>query len=815
MQTARPAADTLRFLNEASLLLASSLEYEQTLNNVAGLLVPAFADWCTIDVLEPDGSINMVAVAHADPAKVEMAHELQRRYPSTVEAARWVTTPAPVLVPELTDEMLASTARDDAHLRILRALGLRSVIVVPLLARGRTLGAITLIHAEGQRRYDEADLPPIEELARMCAFAVDNARLYREAQHEIAERRRAEAEVERLNRDLKRRVEELQALLDVSPVGLAVAHDPTGRNIVPNPAFARMLGIPDERNVSKTSAESDALPFKILRGGVEVPPPELPMQYAAAHDVEIRGLEHEIVRDDGVRLTMLEYATPLHDESGRVRGVLGAFVDITALKQTEQALREESHTLETINRVNATLAAELDLNKLVQSVTDAGTELSGAEFGAFFYNVLNEEGEAYMLYALSGVPHEAFAGIPMPRNTAIFGPTFRGEGIIRLEDVTQDPRYGNNPPFAGMPEGHLPVRSYLAAPVTARSGDVLGGLFFGHSSPGVFTERAERIVTGIADQAAIAIENARLFHSARRELAERRRAEEQLKELNETLEQRVADRTTALAETNARLTAEVAERQRAEQALERTNTALLQSNRELQEFAYVASHDLREPLRKISSFADLLRQESSDRLDESGKRYLDRMQDAAIRMSGLISDLLSFSRIATQGQPFTPIDLNDVVAEVLSDLEVHIRDVKGTVEVGPLPTIEADATQMRQLFQNLIGNALKFHRKDVPPIVHVRAGDETGDGAGDGTDDGAYRLTVRDNGIGFEEKYLDRIFMPFQRLHGHNTYPGTGIGLAICRRIVERHHGDLTARSRPGEGTTFVVTLPVRHRAGT
>ncbi|SPB15494.1 multi-sensor Hybrid histidine Kinase [Caballeronia novacaledonica] len=208
---------------------------------------------------------------------------------------------------------------------------------------------------------------------------------------------------------------------------------------------------------------------------------------------------------------------------------------------TEQKLRDESRTLEILNRVGTAVAGELDLSRAVQVVVDAATELTGAAFGAFFYNVVDDKGAHYTLYTLSGVPKDTFAQFPMPRNTAVFGPTFGGEGIVRSDDITKDPRYGHNAPHHGMPKGHLAVCSYLAAPVVSRDGEVLGGLFFGHPAPGVFTERAERILTGIASQAAIAIDNARLFQAAQDEIAERTKAQDALHDLNETLERRVAD----------------------------------------------------------------------------------------------------------------------------------------------------------------------------------------------------------------------------------------------------------------------------------
>jgi GAF domain-containing protein len=194
--------------------------------------------------------------------------------------------------------------------------------------------------------------------------------------------------------------------------------------------------------------------------------------------------------------------------------------------KTTRSAEEEFRILE---RVGATLASGLDLQKTVQAATDAGRELSEAEFGAFFYKVIDHSGETYMLYTLSGVPREAFSKFPMPRNTAVFSQTFSGAGTLCFDDVTKDPRYGKNAPYYGKPPGHLPVHSYLAVPVISRSGEVLGGLFYGHSNVGVFTERAERLVEGIARQAAIAIDNARLFETAERAKAEAQANAEQLR----------------------------------------------------------------------------------------------------------------------------------------------------------------------------------------------------------------------------------------------------------------------------------------------
>ncbi len=248
---------------------------------------------------------------------------------------------------------------------------------------------------------------------------------------------------------------------------------------------------------------------------------------------------------------------------------------------------------------------------------------------------------------------------------------------------------------------------------------------------------------------------------------------------------------------------DISHRKQAEEELKAYAAKLEISNRELEDFAYVASHDLQEPLRKIRAFGDRLNSKYGDVLTDKGRDYLARMQNAAARMQTLIEDLLSFSRVTTKAQPYLPVNLKEVATAVVSDLEVRVEETGAKVEIGNLPTLDADALQMRQLFQNLISNALKFHKKDEPPAVKLEATRQ----------DNMYEIKVIDNGIGFEEKYSDRIFTIFQRLHGRSAYEGTGIGLAVCRRIVERHGGSITARSTPGEGATFIFTLPIRQNS--
>jgi signal transduction histidine kinase len=236
-----------------------------------------------------------------------------------------------------------------------------------------------------------------------------------------------------------------------------------------------------------------------------------------------------------------------------------------------------------------------------------------------------------------------------------------------------------------------------------------------------------------------------------------------------------------------------------DEALRKANHELGRSNHELEQFAYIASHDLQEPLRKVQAFSDRLATKYAHQLDSDGKLYIERMQDASGRMRVLIQDLLSYSRVKSSGQELVTVDLNKIVRDVVTDLEVRLEQSGGRVEVGVLPIIQADPLQMRQIFQNLIGNALKFKKPEVAPVVRVSSLELA---------QGLFEISIADNGIGFEQKYAERVFEVFQRLQGRSEYEGTGMGLAIVRKIVERHQGSIRAESEPGQGTHFIFRLP-------
>lgn len=308
------------------------------------------------------------------------------------------------------------------------------------------------------------------------------------------------------------------------------------------------------------------------------------------------------------------------------------------------------------------------------------------------------------------------------------------------------------------------------------------GMFVGRFEEKVHKVPIEQLnlISIILSNTAYAIENGSLFKHVQNQ--------------NLNLEQTVKERTQTLENKARQLKKEIKERTKIEEELKR-------SNQDLQDFASIASHDLQEPLRKVIMFGDRLNDQFSTEMNEKALGFLERMGNAASRMQILIDELLLYSRVGTKAEPFKKTNLETIVREVLSDLESRITRSGATIHMEALPIIEADGIQMRQLFQNLIGNALKFHKKDIPPEIMVR-------GSVNGSD--TCEILVKDNGVGFDEKYVQRIFKPFERLHGRSDYEGTGMGLAICKKIVERHGGSIQVESKLNEGCEFSITLPFK-----
>ena len=277
---------------------------------------------------------------------------------------------------------------------------------------------------------------------------------------------------------------------------------------------------------------------------------------------------------------------------------------------------------------------------------------------------------------------------------------------------------------------------------------------------------------------------------------------EELQKAHDVLEIRVTERTAELQRSNAQLRAEMEERKKAEEALRRRTNELARSNAELEQFAYIASHDLQEPLRMVSSYVQLLAKRYRGKLDQDADDFIGYASDGALRMQKLINDLLAYSRVGTRGKSFEEVNLEVALTQALGNLQLAIREKNAIVTHDPLPIAYGDSGQLTQVFQNLIDNAIKF-RSEEPPRVHVSARLERGECV----------CSVQDNGIGIAPEYLNRLFLLFQRLHTRKEYPGTGIGLAICKRIVERHEGKIWVESKPGEGSTFHFRIPTTQRS--
>lgn len=492
---------------------------------------------------------------------------------------------------------------------------------------------------------------------------------------------------------------------------------------------------------------------------------------------------------DGTFRPFLTRVVPIRDQSGDIVRWFGTNVDVSDRIRAEKQLREEGHNLEILNSIGSALSGELDLERVVQMVTDAGVDLTGARFGAFFYNVMDEKGESYMLYTLSGADRSQFERFGMPRNTKVFAPTFDGEGIVRSDDITKDARYGQNPPHRGMPKGHLPVRSYLAVPVVGRTGEVIGGLFFGHPEPAQFKERHERLMGGIAAQAAIAIDNARLFREAQREIEQRMKAERALTALNETLESRVRE--------------EIDRRSTAEEALRQS-----QKMETVGQLSGGIAHDFNNLLQVIHGNLSLL-QQSLPTDEAKWQRAVTNAITGTERAAGLTRRLLAFSR----RQPLDPrpVDINRLLADMS---ELLRRTLGETVKVEMDLTAsslaaEVDPNQLENSILNLAINA-----RDAMPeggtLAIATAAAEIGDEFlqlhPDAPPGDFVRLTVSDTGEGMNADTLARAIEPF--FTTKEVGRKTGLGLSMVYGFVRQSGGYFDLRSEIGDGTSVDLYLP-------
>ena len=486
--------------------------------------------------------------------------------------------------------------------------------------------------------------------------------------------------------------------------------------------------------------------------------------------------EHRLRRRDGEWRLFSIRAVPTFNANGVIHEWVGIHTDITEERATAEALRAESEALATLNRTGAVVASELDRERVVQQVTDAGVELTGADFGAFFYNVLDQAGESYTLYALAGAERSQFDAFGMPRATAVFHPTFVGAGVLRADDILVDPRYGQSEPHRGMPKGHLLVRSYLAVPVIARSGEVLGGLFFGHPEPGRFTERHERLVVGLAAQAAVAIDNARLF--------------EAVQQANETLETRVAERTAELTEAYEAL--------RQAQKMEAVG-----------QLTGGIAHDFNNLLTGITGSLDIVQRRIAAGRASEAERFISAAVTSANRAAALTHRLLAFSR----RQPLDPKPVN--ANRLVSSMEELLRRTLGEgiqmeiVTSGGLWATHCDPHQLENAVLNLCINARDAMPEGGKLTIETANShlDSTYAAKARDVRPGQYVcISVSDTGTGMSKDTMEKVFEPF-----FTTKPigqGTGLGLSMVYGFARQSDGYAKIYSEVGQGTTVKIYLP-------
>lgn len=655
-----------QFLSQAGKVLSSSLEYETTLSSVAKLAVPSFADWCSVDVVTPGGEIRRVTVEHADPSKVALAHEWSRRYPPREDDASRVAlrTGEPLLIEEVSDQMLQSRARDEEHLDMLRQIGVSSIIVVPMLAHGKTVGVITFVAAESRRRYRTSDLVLAEELAGRAATAVDNARLYQDVRESEERFRCAIAEAPN---PIMIHAEDGR-ILHLSNVWTTATG--YGADVLHNVQICTgLLCGANAEHVRRLLGET-------YMGGAR-----------AAQNIEI-----DIRTKGGETRTWVLSNALLGRLPNGTRVQISSAMDITERKRMEA----ESRLLAAIVTSSQDAIIGKDLNGLVTSWNKGAQTLFG-------YTAEEVLGKPIRMIALPERADE------MPR---ILERISRGEYIENFETVRRS-KSGRR----------IPV-SLTISPIRNASGVIIG---------------ASKIARDITD------------------------------------------------------------RKRAEDALRTANLSLQRINDNLRQFAYAAAHDLQEPLRMVALYTQLLAKEYKGQFDERADDFMKVTVESAKRVQALVKDLLTFTEAGDQfDRPVEDVDCNTVLDSALRNLAFAIQESEALVTHEQLPTVTAHSMRMTQVLQNLISNAIKY-RSAEPPRIHVTGAARQGE----------WLFSVRDNGIGIDRHYHERIFGVFKRLH-KSEYPGTGIGLAICARVINQYGGNIWVESEPGRGSTFFFTLPMK-----
>lgn len=867
--TRRKRAETyLQFLADASLELSSSLDYKTTIQRVADLTVPRIADWCSVDLVRQDGSLELVAVAHVDPEKVRWAVDLRRRYPPRLEEetglAKVIKTGMPEFYPDITWAMVEQATSDEEELAIMREIGMRSLIIVPLYARSRIIGALTLVWSESDRRYTPPDVLFAEELANRAAIAVDNALLYQEVQ--IAEQQQAEllAQMESLvanapigiafldrslcyirvnealaqfnalpidahlehrideimphimpiigphvehvlntgepvlNREISgvnplRPDEELHCLASWYPVGLA--------GEAPQYIGALIVDITERKRIEEALRESEdrfrstfeqaavgishvgldgrwlrvnnrlceilgyereellQMTFQDITHPDDMQPDLDRVQEAIAGEINGYHLEKRYIRKDGsVVWIQLTVSLVRDSETLAPEYFISVVEDISARKATETQLlllAEASRVLFTslVDERTLQVAADLLVPRLADwCVVNLRNEITGAiEPVAAAHRDPSQIGLLHALADEFPVAEEIEAGTPA---------VIRSGMAYFLPQITAAHLAADRQLALLEPAG---LASMIIVPMRARGQNIGAITLVRIDQWNLFTEADLRFTEELAQRIALAVDNAVLYATARA-------AEAQLRRVNESLEDRVAARTYELE----------------------------RSNRELDRFAYVASHDLKAPLRAIDNLSTWLQQDAFDLLPAPSQEHLQKLHGRVRRMEKLLDDLLAYSRAGRMQHAWQDLDSGALVRSVF-DLLSPPASFRLVVQ-EPMPLLYTQRVPLETILRNLIGNAIKHHKRidGQVQVSAVWAGPET------------VEFSVQDDGPGMAAEYHDRIFELFQTLQPRDQLEGSGMGLAIVKKTVESSGGAISVESEEGKGTCFRFTWPAR-----